>query len=212
VTASGTGPRDTMARDETLLAGAGADRVENLEQALWRAERRAEAAEATIARLEEEHAGQLWARKVLVREQQADREAVERLRHQVEALTERLEAAQTTLAQLRDRLFTGLIRLESIQKERLGLSRLLGRMVQSLLGCRPEDRPSRWRFSRSVRKLAASGLVDADWYNRRYPDVVSAGMDPVRHYLRHGSGEGRDPRAPAGDSGPTANPIATEKP
>ena len=36
--------------------------------------------------------------------------------------------------------------------------------------------------------------VDAAWYLATYPDVALAGMDPVEHYLRHGWGEGRDPR------------------
>ncbi|GAA3712714.1 hypothetical protein GCM10022421_19980 [Oceanisphaera sediminis] len=38
-----------------------------------------------------------------------------------------------------------------------------------------------------------SGLFDAAWYLRRYPDVAAAGMDPWLHYLRHGYKEGRDP-------------------
>ena len=36
-------------------------------------------------------------------------------------------------------------------------------------------------------------LCDADWYQDRYPDVGVSGLDPVRHFLRFGLAEGRDP-------------------
>src|SRR6185437_5894608 len=36
-------------------------------------------------------------------------------------------------------------------------------------------------------------LFDAPWYLTRYPDVAEAGADPLRHYIRHGAAEGRDP-------------------
>ena len=41
--------------------------------------------------------------------------------------------------------------------------------------------------------VAASGLFDTTWYLTRYPDVASAGIDPVMHYLKYGTSEGRDP-------------------
>lgn len=41
--------------------------------------------------------------------------------------------------------------------------------------------------------LAASELFDAQWYLAEYPDIARVGLDPVRHYLLHGAGEGRDP-------------------
>lgn len=43
--------------------------------------------------------------------------------------------------------------------------------------------------------LRRSHLFDREWYLDRYPDVRSRGMDPVGHYLKHGSAEGRDPCA-----------------
>ncbi len=36
-------------------------------------------------------------------------------------------------------------------------------------------------------------LFERDWYLERNPDVQRAGMDPERHYRRHGAREGRDP-------------------
>lgn len=43
--------------------------------------------------------------------------------------------------------------------------------------------------------LRNSGLFDAEWYLRKYPDVAASGMDPVEHYVHHGAAEGRDPSA-----------------
>ncbi len=40
---------------------------------------------------------------------------------------------------------------------------------------------------------AAGRWFDRDWYNRRNPDVVRAGIDPLAHYLRYGEAEGRRP-------------------
>lgn len=41
--------------------------------------------------------------------------------------------------------------------------------------------------------LLKSGLFDPAWYLREYPDVAGKGMDPVKHYLRFGAAENRDP-------------------
>ncbi|HVC59538.1 MAG TPA: hypothetical protein VND19_04105 [Acetobacteraceae bacterium] len=42
-------------------------------------------------------------------------------------------------------------------------------------------------------ELGISGLFDAAWYLRVYPDVGQAGLDPVVHFVRHGWQEGRKP-------------------
>jgi GT2 family glycosyltransferase/glycosyltransferase involved in cell wall biosynthesis len=41
--------------------------------------------------------------------------------------------------------------------------------------------------------LLIEGLIDADWYRARYPDVVAADLDPLRHFIRNGVDERRDP-------------------
>ena len=46
-----------------------------------------------------------------------------------------------------------------------------------------------WR----LRLIAESGLFDQVWYLKTYPDVARTGNDPVRHWMRHGVQEGRDP-------------------
>lgn len=41
--------------------------------------------------------------------------------------------------------------------------------------------------------LARPGAVDRAFYFAHAPDVAAAGVEPWRHYLRHGAAEGRDP-------------------
>jgi hypothetical protein len=50
--------------------------------------------------------------------------------------------------------------------------------------------PARSAEERAIRQ---SGLFNADWYLRRYPDVVNAGLEAMSHYLKFGAWEGRDP-------------------
>ncbi|KAB1075336.1 hypothetical protein [Methylobacterium planeticum] len=62
-------------------------------------------------------------------------------------------------------------------------------------------RPRSWLARRSYAAkqrarrdaLLSSGLFDPDWYRARYPDIETAGMDPLQHFLDHGSFEGRSP-------------------
>ena len=42
-------------------------------------------------------------------------------------------------------------------------------------------------------RIRHAGLFDPAFYLERYPDVGQAGIDPLRHYLRHGAAEGRKP-------------------
>jgi hypothetical protein len=46
---------------------------------------------------------------------------------------------------------------------------------------------------RHIELLTASELFDGNWYLAAYPDVAASGIEPARHYLRHGADEGRDP-------------------
>ncbi|HBK05521.1 MAG TPA: hypothetical protein DDZ81_06600 [Acetobacteraceae bacterium] len=38
-----------------------------------------------------------------------------------------------------------------------------------------------------------SGFFDSGWYQQRYPDVVTAQQEPIRHFIHHGIHERRDP-------------------
>jgi GT2 family glycosyltransferase len=46
---------------------------------------------------------------------------------------------------------------------------------------------------RDVEVLERSGLFDREWYLKQYPDIAALNIDPIRHYLRYGAQEGRDP-------------------
>ena len=104
---------------------------------------------------------------------------------------------QMEAAALLDQVF----RLEAeIQARRKPLvSRILGQIdsYASAL-CRLAGHPRRTQrirpdSNRCASVLLKSGLFDPEYYLRRNPDVVAAGIDPVEHYLCHGAGEMRDP-------------------
>jgi len=46
---------------------------------------------------------------------------------------------------------------------------------------------------RLARRNCRPACFDATWYRATYRDVARSGMDPLRHYLRHGRDEGRMP-------------------
>ena len=55
--------------------------------------------------------------------------------------------------------------------------------------------PRRVREKRALREIAESGLFDEAFYRAANPDLDTARVDPITHYLRHGAAEGRDPSA-----------------
>lgn len=72
-------------------------------------------------------------------------------------------------------------------------------MAELLNGLLARARPAKWlawlesRASYVAKVIGGSGLFDASWYLETYPDVAARGVDPVRHYVRYGAREGRDP-------------------
>lgn len=50
-------------------------------------------------------------------------------------------------------------------------------------------------LARQVTVLKNSSLFDPEWYLAANPDVASAGLDPVTHYLERGAAEKRNPSA-----------------
>ncbi|MEY3019085.1 MAG: hypothetical protein RLZZ272_69, partial [Actinomycetota bacterium] len=51
----------------------------------------------------------------------------------------------------------------------------------------------RWLRDLLAGSDAARRFFDPGWYLVRHPDLLAAGVDPVRHYASHGAREGRDP-------------------
>jgi len=69
-------------------------------------------------------------------------------------------------------------------------------MSELLNGLLARLRIPAWLQSRAFHAasvIGASGLFDSAWYLETYPDVAARGVDPLRHYVRHGAREGRDP-------------------
>lgn len=56
-----------------------------------------------------------------------------------------------------------------------------------------EQDPAEKEWRRESELLANSPLFDEKWYYARYPDIASANIDPIEHYLRSGAAEGRNP-------------------
>jgi len=46
---------------------------------------------------------------------------------------------------------------------------------------------------RTIRILRSSGLFDREYYLAQNPDVAAAHLDPIRHFVKCGAAEGRDP-------------------
>lgn len=84
----------------------------------------------------------------------------------------------------------------SVQSYEGGKSRGdLPRFKRWVSGIQYPLRSSRGWWGRHRQKLLidASGLFDRSWYLSEYPDIRDAGVDPVRHYLKFGAREGRNP-------------------
>jgi hypothetical protein len=48
-------------------------------------------------------------------------------------------------------------------------------------------------LTHNMQLVSESGLFDCAWYLATYQDVAESGVDPVKHYLSEGAGEGRNP-------------------
>jgi SAM-dependent methyltransferase len=57
----------------------------------------------------------------------------------------------------------------------------------------PPDRRLTPDITAEMVRIGQSGLFDPDWYSNVYPDVRTAGLDPLRHFAEHGGPEGRSP-------------------
>lgn len=53
--------------------------------------------------------------------------------------------------------------------------------------------PSQFKHRAHRKLILNSGYFDADWYEKKYPDIVESGVDPLDHYLMYGGQEGRAP-------------------
>jgi GT2 family glycosyltransferase/glycosyltransferase involved in cell wall biosynthesis len=56
-----------------------------------------------------------------------------------------------------------------------------------------DHRPSQPEAQEAALIASMEGFFDADWYQQRYPDIASANLEPVAHFIRFGAAERRDP-------------------
>ncbi len=56
-----------------------------------------------------------------------------------------------------------------------------------------EKHQSARKLKRQIMLIQNSGLFDTQWYLKEYADVAKSGVDPIKHYLKFGADEGRDP-------------------
>jgi hypothetical protein len=111
-------------------------------------------------------------------------------------LTRTLEETQGSLANLRTETQSSLANLStetrslnnSLQAERSSMRSWCRQQVAGQRRGIWTRLLDRFRSERTI--LSESGLVDAEWYLRNYPDVVEA---PIDQYIRVGTREGRDP-------------------
>lgn len=84
------------------------------------------------------------------------------------------------------------VRLENeaarLQSE--GAQRILSRMLGIVRRLSWAGSP---RLRREARIISRSRKFDGAWYLKKNPDVAAAKLDPLRHYLRFGAAEGRNP-------------------
>jgi hypothetical protein len=66
------------------------------------------------------------------------------------------------------------------------------RTLRVALEASPEHATLR-ALSQDISAIRKTGLFDAIWYKRRYPDIEDAGMSPAAHYAAHGEREDRAP-------------------
>jgi SAM-dependent methyltransferase len=83
--------------------------------------------------------------------------------------------------------------LRAVAKGMLNTERGLRRVACALRGESKESFKRGWQLRLERRLVERSGLFDADWYVKTYPDVAACGMKPVEHYLTAGVKERRDP-------------------
>jgi len=166
-----------------------ARKAQGAEQALAEAQA---AVQEALNRIEAEKAGRAQAEAGL-RAALAENEAEKKRRSQAEAA---LAARSEEIAAL-----TRLIREKELAARDRGA-------IEALLD--PQDfrlLPAPLQLRRQMARLRRSGLFDAEWYSRAYPDVAASGMAPLRHYVRYGFREGRTPNATATGGPPSSGGL-----
>ena len=68
-------------------------------------------------------------------------------------------------------------------------------LVNNIVNTSAEDKFAANLVERETLEIIGSGLFDGEYYLSMYPDVASAQIKPLLHYMTHGWKEGRNPSA-----------------
>ena len=121
-----------------------------------------------------------------VREAEAAKADRQHLERQLNRHVEEIAELKTLTGEMEDKA-DGLRRAAIDEFDR-AIAELLHARGWSLL-------PAELRLKRQAGLLKRSGLFDAKWYLECNKDVVEAGADPAKHYIKYGLKEGRAPNA-----------------
>lgn len=125
--------------------------------------------------------------EVLRGEAETLRREVEGLRGHVEILRREVDAQRHEAHALRSSFSWRLtLPLRAVTGRARGLARRLRRLT-------PRELQERGKALAMRRKVAQSGLFDADWYRQQYPDIAASRADPLTHFMLTGWREGRQP-------------------
>jgi hypothetical protein len=120
-------------------------------------------------------------------------------------LKRKYRRVQAEAAQLREKLAEVQLELATVESRTIGMQvsamfrARLHQFLDRIPGIASRDASTKQR--RNIATIQGSGLFDAEWYLRTYPDVAVAGVDPIRHYIATGWKEGRDPGPDFSSSG-----------
>jgi hypothetical protein len=157
-------------------------------------EQRLHDAEAEADRLRGEIALRLPPLEQRLRDAEAK---ADRLRGEVAEAREGAELLRALLAKAHRE--TELLRdvLDAVRRVKSRPEGLLRRIVRRVYWAISFQLPRRMRAERLIARrmqiALQSSLFDPQWYERTYPDVIAAGLDPLRHFCAFGLYEGRSP-------------------
>ncbi len=171
--------------------------IESKKQSLAELEVLKTANDKLLATIEQQAAKDKKQKLKLERLQDKTRDLRAELDRQAELHSQRVKELKLTSSEAKLALQASLSQAKS---SLLLQSRLADRNATSLRWLAPHliRSVTRWpsitkQNAKAYSLIKASGLFDADWYLRQYPDVAQAGVDPLKHYIRRGGYERRNP-------------------
>ncbi|MEI7773792.1 MAG: hypothetical protein WCK17_03375, partial [Verrucomicrobiota bacterium] len=124
-------------------------------------------------------------------------ERITSLERQRDALQANVDERFRELAQLAQILMSKDVSIEDSRaacaKMKASVSWKLTRPIRWLGRSFGSGAKEKKRIKRQCSMIEQSGMFDVAWYKNTYPDVAQSGLNPIEHYLRHGSREGRNP-------------------